>query len=119
MFSPMRAVSLPAALPSSNARHPVAAVFGGAALFMARTSRHTSGSLAERGEEEVEMSIRVRRRDRDAQAGGTGWHGGRTDGLHQQAALAELGSRGQRGLGSAEHDGEDGSRRLRGQPESA
>src|SRR2546423_9287578 len=106
MFSPMRAVSLPSALPSSNA--PVAAGFGGAASFIARSSRHASGRLAERREEEVEMRVRVSGAERDAQARGAGRYGGRTDRLDQQAPPAELGGRGTPGLRGARNDGGGG-----------
>src|SRR6267378_1401849 len=94
MFFPMRAVSLPSALSSSRAG-PL-------------------GRFAQRREEQVEVGGRMRCREGDAEAGGTGRDGGRPDRLHQEAPLAQLGGGGQGGLGSAEDHGEDGSRQIGG-----
>ena len=65
------------------------------------------------------MLVAVPGGDDDPQSGRTSGNGRRPDRSHQQAAAAKLRRRGQRGLRSAENDGEDRSRRHRGMPESS
>src|SRR4051794_34100266 len=63
--------------------------------------------LLEAGEREVELRVGVAGADREPQPAGAGRHGGRSNRLGENAALAQKRRGLQRALGLAEDDGED------------